>query len=63
MHDTRVPLSLSVKQIARAHSRYCVTMAFVMRNIMAASGSQPAHTVLWSLNVRASRSVRDPFKG
>jgi len=61
MHDTRAPLSLSAKQIARAQSRYCVTVAFVSRNIMAASGSQPARTVLWPLNVHASRSVRDPF--
>jgi hypothetical protein len=61
MHDTRAPLSLSVE--------HCADTLPVLRHdglrIAERHGGQcqREHTVLWPLNVRTSRSVRDLFKG
>jgi len=62
MHDTRAPLSLSVKHCARSFP--------VLRHdglrIAEHHGvkwQSALDTVMGPLNVRARRSVRDPFKG
>jgi len=62
MHDTRAPLSLSVKQCART---FPVLRHDGLRIAEHHGGKWQStlHIVLRPLNVRARRSVRDPFKG